>query len=238
VKLPFIYVEEKIDRVVGRRTKSPDALSVENSRKADAIAWRKAFGGVRVPGGVHRFHTQDEADDWLWRMVVRPTSELETRNPTVEDLRDLCRELNWRQACYLVVGSFAMRAAGYSRATMVVGLLVAEDGDNESRVFSALSTLPDNAVRELQPGELQQYNVIRVADEILVDLMRSAGGIEYAEAAKDVIVREIQGVPIPFASPRLLWRMKVVTHREKDAADLVFLRYWFAERGEEPPRAS
>jgi hypothetical protein len=70
-----------------------------------------------------------------------------------------------------------------------------------------LATLPDNAVRELQPGELQQYNVIRVADEILVDLMRSAGGIEYEEAAKDVVVREVQGVPIPFASPRLLWRM-------------------------------
>ena len=58
----------------------------------------------------------------------------------------------------------------------------------------------------------------------------------YAEAAKDVVVREIQGVAIPFASPRLLWRMKVVTHREKDAADLVFLRYWFQQRGQEPPK--
>jgi hypothetical protein len=166
------------------------------------------------------------------------TSELEPRNPTVEDLRDLCRELNRRQARYVVVGGFAIQAAGYNRPTMDVDLLVAGDMENESRVFSALSTLPDNAVRELQPGELQQYNVIRVADEILVDLMRSAGGIRYEEAAQDVVVREIQDVPIPFASPRLLWRMKAVTHREKDAADLVFLRYWFAERGEEPPRAS
>ncbi len=48
-------------------------------------------------------------------------------------------------------------------------------------------------------------------------------------------MREIQGVPVPFASPRLLWRMKANTHREKDAADLVFLRYWFAEHGQEPP---
>jgi hypothetical protein len=165
------------------------------------------------------------------------TSELEPRAPTVEDLRDLCRELNQRLTRYLVVGDFALRAAGYNRWTTHVELIVAADRDNESRVFSALATLPDNAVRELQPGELQQYNVIRVADEILVDLMRSAGGIEYEEAAKDVVVREIQGVPIPFASPRLLWRMKVVTHREKDAGDLVFLRYWFAERGEEPPRS-
>ena len=163
------------------------------------------------------------------------TSELESREPTVEDLRDLCRELNQRGAHYIVIGGFAMSAAGYNRRTMDVDLMVAVDPENEARIFSALSTLPDNAVRELQPGELQQYNVIRVADEILVDLMRSAGGIEYEEAARDVVVREVQGVPIPFASPRLLWRMKAVTHREKDAADLVFLRYWFAERGLDLP---
>jgi len=114
--------------------------------------------------------------------------------------------------------------------------MVAVDRENEAKVFSALSTLSDNAVRELQPCELQQYNVIRVADEILVELMRSAGGIEYEEAAKEVILREIQGVPIPFASPRLLWRMKANTHRAKDAGDLVFLRYWFSEHGEEPPK--
>jgi len=32
--------------------------------------------------------------------------------------------------------------------------------------------------------------------------------------------------------------MKSVTHREKDAADLVFLRYWFAERGLQPPKSA
>ena len=85
------------------------------------------------------------------------------------------------------------------------------------------------------PGELSRYQVIRVADQIVVDLMCSAGGLVYEEAAKEVVMREVDGVPIPFASPRLLWRMKAVTHREKDAADLVFLRQWFAERGEEPP---
>ena len=161
--------------------------------------------------------------------------DLEPRPPVEADLVALCRELNQRGARYVVVGGFAVISAGLPRVTGDIDLMVAADPENEARVFSALSTLPDNAVRELRPGELQQYNVIRVADEILVDLMRTAGGIDYAEAAKDVVVRAVQGVPIPFASPRLLWRMKAVTHREKDAADLVFLRYWFAERGESPP---
>ena len=165
-----------------------------------------------------------------------PNEELTPRQPTVEDLRDLCRELNQRGAKYVVIGGFAIRAANYLRETMDVDLMVAADLENEAKVFSALATLPDNAVRELQPGELQLHNVIRIGDEITVDLLRSAGGIDYAEAAKNVVVREIDGVPIPFASPQLLWRMKVVTHREKDAGDLFFLRQWFAERGLEPPK--
>ncbi len=166
----------------------------------------------------------------------RPAHDLESREPTLEDVRDLCRALNERGARYVVIGGFAIRAAGYNRRTMDVDLLVAPDADNESRLFDALATLPDQAARELQPGELQRYSVIRVADEILVDLMRSAGGIDYAEAAAQAVIREVDGVKIPFASPRLLWRMKMITHRAKDAGDLVFLRYWFTERGEEPPR--
>ena len=120
---------------------------------------------------------------------------------------------------------------------MDIDLIVAADAENEAKVFSALSTLPDKAVQELQPGELQIHNVIRIADEIVVDLLVSAGGIDYAEAIKDVVVREVDGVKIPFGSPRLLWRMKIVTHREKDAGDLFFLRHWFDQRGEEPPRS-
>jgi hypothetical protein len=74
VKQPTINVEEKIDRIVGNRTKPPDGLSLETSTKADAIAWRKALGGVRVPRGVYRFKTHEEADQWLWKMIARPIS--------------------------------------------------------------------------------------------------------------------------------------------------------------------
>ena len=85
----------------------------------------------------------------------RPTHpELEPREPTVEDLRNLCRALNESGARYLVVGGFAIRAAGYNRATMDVDLIVAAGPENESKVISALSTLPDKAAQDLRPGEL------------------------------------------------------------------------------------
>jgi phosphoserine phosphatase len=72
-----------------------------------------------------------------------PSDALASREPTVEDLRDLCRELNQRGAKYVVMGGFAMLAANYNRRTMHVDLLVAADLENEAKVYSALSTLPD-----------------------------------------------------------------------------------------------
>ena len=99
----------------------------------------------------------------------------------------------------------------------------------------ALTYLPDQAVRELKPGEIEQYTVVRVADEIVVDLMKSACGIDYEQAKDFVVFREIEGVRIPFAAPTLLWRMKAPTQREMDQPDLLFLRKYFEANGQEPP---
>ncbi len=157
------------------------------------------------------------------------SGELESRQPSVEDLVDLCRHMNALGARYLVVGGFAIRGAGYLRETYALDFIIDTDLENEARVFKALESLPDKAVLELRPGEVAQYTVVRVADEIVVDLMQSASGIAYEEASKDVVIRTVEGVPIPFASPHLLWRMKKNTYREKDAPDLLFLRQQYPE---------
>jgi hypothetical protein len=168
-------------------------------------------------------------DDEQYRSKESITSDIESRNPSAEDLLELCRELNRHDAKYLIVGGFAIRGAGYIRDTGDIDIIIDTELDNEARVFKSLEILPDKAVLQLEPGEVEKYTVVRVADEIVVDLMKSASGIGYEEASKDIVIRHVLGVPIPFASPRLLWRMKKNTYREKDAADLVFLRTQYPE---------
>jgi hypothetical protein len=162
--------------------------------------------------------------------------ELVPRAPEERDLVAVCRRLNELGAKYVVIGGFAVIYGLYPRVTIDIDLLVDTELANEALVYKALEVFPDKAVRELKPGEISHYGVVRVCDEVVVDLMKSACGIEYAEAARDVVIREVQAVPIPFASPRLLWRMKKPTHRAKDAADVAFLQQYFTERSEEPPK--
>jgi hypothetical protein len=164
------------------------------------------------------------------------TGELIPRPPEREDLVELCRQLQERGASFMVVGGFAIILAGYARTTGDIDILIDTDLANEARVYEALATLPDGCVRELEPGEVEKYTVVRVADEILVDLMAKASGIDYAEASQSVVIHEIDGVPIPFASPELLWRMKCRAAREKDRGDIEFLRQYFIAKGIEPPK--
>lgn len=163
------------------------------------------------------------------------TGELIPRPPLEADLVKLCRELQRRDARFVVVGGLAIILAGLARTTGDVDLLIDVSSENEARVFAALATLPDGCVRELEAGDVSKYTVVRVADEILIDLMASASGIDYAEASKSVVIHEIQGVPIPFASPELLYRMKKRAGREKDRGDIYFLEQLFAAQGKLPP---
>lgn len=156
---------------------------------------------------------------------------LEARPPLLEDLVSLCRDLNREGARYVVLGGMAVIQAGFVRATNDVDLLIDTSPENQERVRRALMALPDGAVRDLAPDDLDRYVVVRVADEFVVDLMKSAGGIDYAEASRLVDVVEIQGVSIPFASPQLLWRTKQ-TLRDKDKVDLAFLARLLESRGE------
>lgn len=162
-------------------------------------------------------------------------SGLSSRAPTEGDLLALCRELNALGAKYLVCGGFAIIHAGYPRFTGDIDLLIDVSLENESKVFRALELLPDKAVRQLDSGDIARYTVCRVADEVTVDLMGAAGGIDFAAAADHIVLRDIDGTLLPFASPLLLWRMKQHTRRAKDEADLLFLRQLLESQGITPP---
>jgi hypothetical protein len=155
----------------------------------------------------------------------------EARPPLLKDLVSLCRSLNREGARYVVIGGMAIIQAGLGRATNDIDLLIDTSPENQDKVRRALMTLPDGAVRDMASDDLEKYVVVRVADEIVVDLMRSACGITYGEASRMVDEVEIDGTRIPFASPRLLWRMKD-TVRDKDKADRAFLARLLASRGE------
>ena len=155
-------------------------------------------------------------------MDAPDAGSLESRTPTKADLLKICQSLNEQQAKYIVVGGFAVIEQGFIRTTEDIDFLIESSRENQAKVRQALEVLPDKAVRELSEGDLENYLVVRIADEVVVDLMLKACGVGYEEAESEVEMKEIEGVTIPYASAKLLLRMKQ-TYREKDAVDRAFL---------------
>lgn len=166
-------------------------------------------------------------------MEDKPNDEELTRPPVTADLVEICRMLNERGAHYIVLGGMAINIHGFTRNTEDIDLLIETGALNEAKVIEAISLLPEGAAKELRPGEVGDYAVVRVCDEITVDLMAKACGHAYAEVCDLITEITVHGVKIPFASPVLLWKTKQ-TFREKDEIDRVFLRRLLIDRGEWP----
>ena len=98
----------------------------------------------------------------------------EVRPPTIDDLRRICRALDEAGARYVLIGGFAVILHGGERTTKDIDLLVDPEPENVERLKRALSVLEDDAAREIDPDDLQKYRVVRVADEVMVDLLAVA----------------------------------------------------------------
>lgn len=158
-----------------------------------------------------------------------PNDEAYSRAPEPEDLVRICRALNDARARYVLIGGFAVIAHGAGRFTKDIDLLVEDSPENVARVKQALSVLADNAAAQVNDTDVRDYVVVRVADEVLVDLMGRACGLSYDDVVADSESYDVGGVTVPVASPGTLIRTKQ-TSRPQDAIDRDFLEAVLRER--------
>jgi hypothetical protein len=121
---------------------------------------------------------------------------------------------------YVLVGGQAVRLNGFLRATEDVDVLVRPTRENGERVKRAMDFLA--SARDLNPAwfEPRQGEVenIRVADDLIVDLLFAANGETFDSVQPFVRELTVEGVPIRVLNIDGLLRTKTQT-REKDLLD-------------------
>ena len=122
-----------------------------------------------------------------------------SRAPRIDDLVRICRSLNESGARYLLIGGFAVIAHGAGRTTKDIDFLVSSAPENIDKIKSALSVLADNAAAEIDAGDVAKYSVVRIADEVIIDLMAKACNIDYEEAIADAESKTVAVDAIPDA---------------------------------------
>lgn len=134
----------------------------------------------------------------------------------------VCALLNAADANYEVVGATAMQLWGTSRATRDVDVLIEPTHENAARVLDALAALPFGVARDIDPETILARGVTMIGDTPNVGVLTRAWNVRWEQAARDVAVFEIEGVPVPTLSLDLLIASKQ-TGRPQDAADLLVL---------------
>ena len=144
----------------------------------------------------------------------------------------VCQLLNEAGAQYLVIGGQACILHGLVRTTEDVDLLIEPSEENCRRVIAGLARMSDGAARDLTPKDFWENVVIKVADEVEVDVSTHAWKVSYADAtggAREIVV---DGVRVPFIGLDELIASKE-TYREQDRLDR--LRLLELKRLAEPP---
>lgn len=122
---------------------------------------------------------------------------------------------------YVLVGGQAVRLNGYLRATEDIDVLVRPTRANGEKIIRALSFLASSKELDAQwfvPAADGAVENIRVADDLLIDLLFSANGETYDSVRPYVRELTIDGTPVNVLNIDGLIRTKT-DYREKDLLD-------------------
>lgn len=151
-----------------------------------------------------------------------------SRPATSKDLKSLVAALNANGVDYLLIGGYALYAHGYQRATTDIDILVQPTIEAGRKVKQALLILPDKAANDLDPAWFEEGENIRVADDIIVDVMFNACGETFDTLKKYAQQIDFDGIPVTTISLDGLLLTKQ-TLREKDVSDRIILERAIAE---------
>jgi len=140
------------------------------------------------------------------------------RPATLDDLKKLLAALHKERADYLLIGAYALLAHGYPRATVDIDLIVPARRDAAEPIRRALLVLADRSARELAPEWFEEGEGIRLADEIVVDLVFRTCGETFETLRPFEITIDLDGVPLRTVNLEGLLRTKQ-SGRERDVSD-------------------
>ncbi len=146
---------------------------------------------------------------------------------------EIVRALAAREVRYVIVGGVAVILHGVPRATYDLDLLADLSPDNVRALVEALEGLGFRprapvAARDLaDPARRAEW--AREKGLRAFSFWHPRGGevdvlieapVDYAAAAQDALVLDVEGAPVPVASIETLVRMKQGTGREQDRSDI------------------
>lgn len=136
---------------------------------------------------------------------------------------EVCATFNRAGVRYMIMGAQACALHGHIRATEDIDILIEATPENLDRTISALQELFPDFPEPFSAEDILEHTVLKIADDIELDVSTSAWSVPFSEAITDCCEREIEGVLVPYMGLQSLIRSKL-TQREIDQWDVRVLQ--------------
>lgn len=145
-----------------------------------------------------------------------------SRPATIDDLLKILKSLNENDVPYILIGGYALFIHGYHRATEDIELLIPKNIKNTQRIKKALSILKDQESLNLPDEWFEEGENIRLADEVVVDLLFNAAGESFESLKDNIEILDVEGVKVVTLDLEGILKTKS-GQREKDIVDRLVL---------------
>jgi predicted nucleotidyltransferase len=147
-----------------------------------------------------------------------PDNSEYSRPAKLEDVKKVIQSLNENRAEYFLIGGYALFTHGYHRATEDIDLMIPVDINNAQLIKKALMILEDQESANLPDEWFDGEENIRLADEVIVDLIFKTCGQTYETLKPFIELVDLDGVTVKTLNLHGLLKTKQ-SDREKDQLD-------------------
>ncbi len=136
------------------------------------------------------------------------------------EYEDMIKLFNKHDVKYLVVGSYAMSAWGYSRSTYDIDLFIDRSNDNAQKVYKALDDF--GIPLELDVSDLTKENsIIQIGvAPVRIDILTSIDGVDFDDAWQTKQMHDFGDIQANIISLEKIIENKKSTNRAKDKSDV------------------
>lgn len=140
----------------------------------------------------------------------------------MQALLRVCDTLNKNNVNYLIIGAYACALHGHIRATQDVDILLETSDKNINFAIKAMHELLPNLPEKITIADIKENVVLKLIDEIEIDLSTTAWSITYQSAVNNHLKKIIDGIEVKYLSLDDLIQSKD-TLREIDMWDVKIL---------------
>lgn len=142
-----------------------------------------------------------------------------------KDFKEFIKLLNENNVKYLVIGGYAVAFHGHPRYTKDLDIWIESSPKNAQRLLSALDQFGFGSLGLELEDFIATNQIIQLGyPPNRIDLLTTAGGLDFGECYKSKVSEYIHGIQIDFIDIENLKKNKQATGRSQDLADLENLR--------------